>query len=79
MKIVIEIGKKNYKNILNGLAVHRCVLFDAIKKGTPLPKAYWIERFDDEDKWLECSNCHCDSDDAYKYCPNCGAEMESEE
>ena len=35
----------------------------------------WIERFDNEDKWLECPHCHKDSDNAYAYCPNCGAEM----
>lgn len=39
------------------------------------PEAYWVERFDDEDKWLECSNCHCDGDNAYNFCPNCGANM----
>ena len=38
-------------------------------------KAYWIERFKKEDKWLECSNCHSDSDDAYNFRPNCGADM----
>lgn len=35
----------------------------------------WIERFDNEDKWLECPHCHKDSDNAYAYCPNCGADM----
>lgn len=38
-------------------------------------KAYWIERFEKEDKWLECSNCHLDSDEAYNFCPNCGTDM----
>lgn len=41
----------------------------------PLPKGHWIERTEKEDKWLECSNCHCDSDKAYNFCPNCGADM----
>lgn len=77
MKIVIDLSEKHYKNIISHELPFGC-LTNAIKNGTPLPKAYWIERFDDEDKWLECSNCHCDSDDAYKYCPNCGAEMESD-
>lgn len=40
MQIVIDIDEKNYKNILKGLAVHRCALFDAIKNGTPLPKGH---------------------------------------
>lgn len=35
----------------------------------------WIERFDNEDKWLECPHCHTDSTEAYNYCPNCGADM----
>lgn len=34
---------------------------------------HWIERFDNEDKWLECPYCHISSDNAYNYCPNCGA------
>ena len=46
---------------------------------TPTRKSglHWIERFDDDDwdKWLECPHCHKDSDNAYNYCPNCGAEM----
>lgn len=36
---------------------------------------HWIERFDDTDKWLECPSCHKDSDNAYAYCPNCGASF----
>ncbi|WP_458457467.1 hypothetical protein [Pseudobutyrivibrio sp.] len=38
----------------------------------------WIERFNDEDKWLECPHCHKDSDNAYAYCPNCGASFKEE-
>lgn len=38
-------------------------------------RAHWIERFNTEEKWLMCENCHGESDDAYKYCPNCGAKM----
>ena len=38
----------------------------------------WIERFDNEDKWLECPHCHKDSDNAYAYCPNCGASFKEE-
>lgn len=45
---------------------------------TPKRKSglHWIERFDNEDKWLECPHCHKDSDNAY--CPNCGADMVKE-
>lgn len=39
----------------------------------------WIERFDNEDKWLECPHCHTDSTEAYNYCPNCGADMRESE
>lgn len=44
------------------------------------PKGYWYERIEHEDeliefRWFECSNCHCDGDDAYNFCPCCGADM----
>lgn len=52
----------------------------------PIIKAYWIERFDilKDDKvlkdiWLECSHCHNDSDYAFNFCPNCGADMRGDE
>jgi len=38
----------------------------------------WIERFDKENKWLECPHCHIDSAEAYNYCPNCGASFKEE-
>ena len=49
----------------------------------PLKKGYWIERIEYTDeliecRWLECSNCHCDGDDAYNFCPCCGADMEGD-
>ena len=39
--------------------------------------AYWIERFDEDSKWLICSNCHQDQDydKSTKFCPCCGAKM----
>lgn len=48
---------------------------------TPTRKSglHWIERFDNEDKWLVCPHCHMDSISAYNYCPNCGAEMKGAE
>lgn len=50
---------------------------------TPQPKTgHWIEHeIENTLKWLECSNCHCET--SYKvmhnYCPNCGAKMEVSE
>ena len=46
----------------------------------PVVHANWIERFDNNDKWLMCSNCHGEQEyrQATKYCPNCGARMDGE-
>ena len=38
-------------------------------------KGKWIERFDDDDKWVMCTNCHKDEDKASPFCPHCGADM----
>jgi len=53
---------------------------DRLPPVTPTRKSglRWIERFDNEDKWLECPHCHKDSDNAYAYCPNCGASFKEE-
>lgn len=47
---------------------------------TPTRKSglHWIERFNNEDKWLECPYCHKDSNNAYNYCPNCGISFKAE-
>lgn len=81
MQIVIDILDEQYKRICDHTdGVYDMIsLLTIIENGTPLPKAYWIERFKEEDKWLECSNCHCDSDEAYNFCPNCGADMRGDE
>lgn len=39
IKVVIDIPKENYKNILNGFSF-QSVVFDAIKKGKPLPEKH---------------------------------------
>ena len=42
----------------------------------------WIEHeIEGTLKWLECSNCHCETsyNVMHNYCPNCGARMESED
>lgn len=51
--------------------------FCSLPPVTPTHKSglHWIERFDNEDKWLECPYCHKDSDNAYDYCPNCGTSF----
>jgi len=63
------------------LLVHNlCKEVKALPPVTPTRKSglRWIERFDNEDKWLECPHCHKDSDNAYAYCPNCGASFKEE-
>lgn len=52
---------------------------------TPIrPKGHWIETNDyftgayESIDYVECSCCHADSLEEGNYCPNCGAEMESE-
>jgi hypothetical protein len=55
-------------------------IVDSLPPVTPTRKSglRWIERFDNEDKWLECPHCHKDSNNAYAYCPNCGANFKEE-
>ena len=43
---------------------------------------YWIEHeIENTLRWLECSNCHCETsyNVMHNYCPNCGAKMEVSE
>lgn len=48
------------------------------------PKGHWIMTHDyftgayESIDYVECSCCHTDSLEEGNYCPNCGAEMESE-
>ena len=45
----------------------------------PQPKTgHWIvHEIENTLKWLECSNCHCETsyNVMHNYCPNCGAKM----
>lgn len=52
-------------------------IIKALPPVTPTRKSglHWIERFDNKYVWLECPHCHKDSDNAYNYCPNCGASF----
>ena len=38
---------------------------------------HWIKHeIEDTLRWLECSNCHCETHNVkHNYCPNCGCRM----
>ena len=81
MKLVIEIPNSLYANLSKieyGTNASKRLL-DCIKNGTPLPKGHWIE----VDNGYICSECDIirakGTTGKYKYCPNCGARMESED
>ena len=40
-------------------------------------QGHWIERFDEDSRWLQCSECTgcVDIHEATNYCPSCGAKM----
>ena len=40
---------------------------------------HWIEHFDESGKWYECDQCHTDWGGSVNFCPNCGADMGSED
>ena len=42
------------------------------------PKAKWIDHIDSFSSWVECSECGSERAYHTKFCPDCGAEMESE-
>jgi hypothetical protein len=79
-------------NSLNGTA-ELDMAFEAIEKLPPVTpirkKGEWCKQNDDYFDWYECSECGYGSEGEMqysseyevrtKYCPNCGAEMESEE
>ena len=87
MQIVIDISEEEYNLIMLKQKVEvGGVTSEAekyIAKGKPLPKGIWQgsnvpERFGITHR---CSNCGYGtrSNELHNYCPNCGAEMESEE
>ena len=81
---IAELKKWLDVNFSFGGALRKLEMFDRIDKElppvTPTRKSglRWIERFDNEDKRLECPHCHKDSDNSYAYCPNCGASFKEE-
>lgn len=86
MQIVIDIDDNLYTRLFdNGVDNYDDAvdMAKAIRKGKPLPKGIWQgsnvpERFGITHR---CSNCGYGtrSNELHNYCPNCGAEMESEE
>lgn len=86
MQIVIDIPEETYHDIKVGntrLCSTRNVALYAIANGTPLPKGHWTEHPHEwGDNWqysqYECSCCHNWAYHDTDYCPNCGAEMESD-
>lgn len=80
MAITIQTDDYSGNKILDVVEVEDIEDIRALPPVTPTRKSglRWIERFDNEDKWLECPHCHKDSDNAYVYCPNCGASFKEE-
>ncbi|MCR5629924.1 hypothetical protein [Eubacterium sp.] len=84
MQIIIDIPKEMYINALNGYLCGSKTIVNAIENGTPLPKGKWKMHTVDNGYNIDwkCSNCgftmHTDFFD-YRYCPNCGVEMEDKE
>ena len=83
MQIVIDIPKDIIYDIKESY-MGEDVLYCGVKYGTPLKTGHWIYELEDWNKWT-CSECswHKRTDIhiklGYKYCPNCGARMESED
>ena len=89
MQLVIDIDEYDYEKVkelvseevfdYEGTTAH---LFKSVANGTPtLKKGKWIY-YIDEQGWsmtypVKCSNCNTKFIWS-NYCPNCGAEMESE-
>lgn len=88
MQIIIDIPDKAYKEVKRDMPENLNhtpyeLIAKSIRNGTPLPKGKWKMHTVGNGyniDW-ECSNCgftmHTDFFD-YRYCPKCGAEMESD-
>ena len=83
MQIVIEIDNEHYERIMRfeeGVTVYptTLALYEAVKDGTPLETAEWLE--DSLTKFkVVCSKCGCRHFGAdRKYCPRCGRKMEED-
>lgn len=86
MKMVIDIPDEMYDTINRGIyssTYDGKKIRDIVLNGTPLPKGHWTEHPHEwGDNWqysqYECSCCHNWAYHDTDYCPNCGAEMESD-
>lgn len=77
IKYGIEWLKDEYLDAKDGAFIK--IALEALEQE---PKTgHWIEHeIEDTLRWLECSNCHCETYNVkHNYCPNCGARMEGED
>ena len=84
MKIVVDIPEGLHTNIVkdNCSMADMRILLTVIKNSTPLPKGRWIKHSgwndDTYNTEYSCSECNEWVDKQSDFCPNCGAEMETE-
>ena len=86
MELVIKIPEDYYKAIKEIPAEQSTADMLIIRNGTPLKGGHWIEHING---CLECSICNCVPPcnefadkiiwKKWKFCPECGTRMESEE
>jgi len=76
-KAVITEIKKWWRTALD--AEGSPLICETIKKMQPVTptqkRGSWIERFNEDERWLMCTECRKDSDIAHNFCPHCGAKM----
>ena len=68
----------NAEWLKNHFDIERAVILGCEYKEQEPKTGYWIEHeIEGTLKWLECSNCHCETsyNVMQNYCPNCGAKM----
>lgn len=80
VELVIKIHEKDYQAMKDGHIPFS--VLDVIMHGKPLKTGHWTN--DNYKPVLgaccyECTCCGYGTDEKYKFCPNCGAKMESEE
>lgn len=55
--------------------------YEIIKEYEEPKTGHWISHYDEDAKegWYECDRCHTERAFNTKFCPDCGAKMESED